>query len=453
MTDAAVPPRPGKLRLILFASGDFAFNLYWQSIMLFLLFYYTDALHLPVEVAALTYMVASIWDGIVNFVAGVLVDRRRGGGGFRGVLMVGAIPLGLSFVLAYLPPPGAGGWAVATVFAAHLMFRTAYAAVNVPYLALSARISVDSGDRALVAGLRMWFGTAALVAVTLGTARIGGWLSGGQGATVFLAAAIAFACVATALLLMVGAGVREIPVTVQDAPASLAACLSSLARNRAFVTLNAATMAMIVAATVLTKSVLYYYKYYLGDEPASQVALAAMGVAGAVAVPLWIQGCRWIGARSAWFASAALGIALLLAFGLGNVRSAGVMQTFLMAMQVAMTGLNIVFWAMLPNTIEYGQRMTGLRVEGTVFGLAALLQRTAIGVATGLLGGLMDAVGFVADGDQSAATLAGIRWIVALVPMAFLALSMWLMTRNPLTRDAHAAIVEELEAERRRHPK
>ena len=62
-------------RLLLFAFGDFAFNLFWQSIMLFLLFYYTDALELPIEVAATTYMVASIWDGIANFAAGVLVDR------------------------------------------------------------------------------------------------------------------------------------------------------------------------------------------------------------------------------------------------------------------------------------------------------------------------------------------------------------------------------------------
>ena len=31
--------RPSKPRLLLFAFGDFAFNLFWQSVMLFLLFY------------------------------------------------------------------------------------------------------------------------------------------------------------------------------------------------------------------------------------------------------------------------------------------------------------------------------------------------------------------------------------------------------------------------------
>ena len=57
------------------------------------------------------------------------------------------MPLGLTFVLSYMPPMAKGAWAVASVFVAHLLFRTAYAAVNVPYLAMTARVSADPGDR------------------------------------------------------------------------------------------------------------------------------------------------------------------------------------------------------------------------------------------------------------------------------------------------------------------
>ena len=118
--------------MLLFAFGDFAFNLYWQSVMLFLLFYYTEALELPMAVAATTYMVASIWDGIANFIAGVYVDRRQDGLKFGTLLTVGSVPLALTFVLAYLPPPNSGIFGVAMVFVGHLLFRTAYAAVNMP---------------------------------------------------------------------------------------------------------------------------------------------------------------------------------------------------------------------------------------------------------------------------------------------------------------------------------
>ena len=124
--------RPSRPRLLLFAFGDFAFNLYWQSIMLFLLFYYTDALAIPIAVAATTYMVASVWDGIANFVAGVWIDRRRHSFRYGPLLVAGAIPLGLSFILTYLPPPATGPIAIAIVFVAHLLFRSFYAGVNVP---------------------------------------------------------------------------------------------------------------------------------------------------------------------------------------------------------------------------------------------------------------------------------------------------------------------------------
>ena len=81
------------------------------------------------------------------------------------------------------------------------------------------------------------------------------------------------------------------------------------------------------------------------------------------------------------------------------------MQLFLIGMQVMSVGLNFVFWAMLPNTIEYGEQATGLHVEGAVFGVAALLQRIAIGIATAILGWSFASAGYVANVQQSAATL------------------------------------------------
>jgi GPH family glycoside/pentoside/hexuronide:cation symporter len=110
------------------------------------------------------------------------------------------------------------------------------------------------------------------------------------------------------------------------------------------------------------------------------------------------------------------------------------MQGFLIAMQAMIVGLNFIFWAMLPNTIEYGERETGFHVEGTVFGMAALLQRIAIGVATAIYGWSFDKAGYVANVQQSEATLTALRMIVALVPLCFFALSCAAMALNPLGR-------------------
>ncbi|MFL6764680.1 MAG: MFS transporter [Sphingomicrobium sp.] len=430
--------RPSKPRLLLFAFGDFAFNLFWQSIMLFLLFYYTDALSIPIGVAATTYMVASIWDGIANFVAGVLVDRRHESFRYGALLAAGGLPLGLSFVLTYLPPIGSGGWAIGGVFVAHLLFRTFYAGVNVPYLAMTARISADPGDRAFVAGTRMMFGTAASVLVALTTVPVGRWLMGAGAARAYFGAAVLFACLGAAILLVVGLTYRELAPPRLPLPGSLKAALISVARNRAFLSLNAAMMAMIVAVTVLSKGVLYYFKYLLNDPDAGQLALASMGLVGGIAVPLWMLLGRYLGLRALWLIASGVAMTALVLFTLGSFDGTRPMQLFLVGVQAAVVGLHFTFWAMLPNTIEFGEAATGVHVEGTVFGVAALLQRVAIGIATAILGWSFASAGYVANVHQSLGTLVAMRATVALVPLGFLALSCAAMLLNPLGRRPQA---------------
>ena len=426
---------PSKARLLLFAFGDFAFNLFWQSIMLFLLFYYTDALELPIAVAATTYMVASIWDGIANFIAGVLVDRKHDSFRYGPLLVAGAVPLSLTFVLTYLPPVAKGSWAVASVFVAHLLFRTAYAGVNVPYLAMTARVSADPGDRAFVAGMRMLFGTAAAVTVALGTIPVGHWLTGSNAAQAYFGAAVLFACIAALILFLVGATYREAAQPHRPQPRDVKALLGSLIRNRGFVALNTAMMAMIVAITVLSKSVLYYFKYLLNEPDAGQLALASMGLVSGIAIPLWMLLGRYVGLRALWLIAAGFGMVALVTFSAVHFEGARTMQLFLIGMQVMSVGLNFVFWAMLPNTIEYGERETGLHVEGAVFGMAALLQRIAIGIATAILGWGFASAGYVANVRQTAETLERMRETVAFAPLLFLALSCVAMVLNPLGRE------------------
>ena len=440
-------PRTPRAALVLFAFGDFAFNLYWQSAMLFLLFYYTEALGLAVGWASLTYMAALVLDGVASLAVGVWADRHRDGG-YRRYLMIGAAPLGLSFALAYLPPGWAGSAAGIVVFATHLMFRTAYAAVNIPYLAMTARVSGDSGDRALIAGMRMAFGTAAMVTVSLGTVPIGRWLTGSGGAPAYAAAAMLFAVAGTLILIAVARGVRErVPAEDAAEPAaggapdasraaapSLRATFAALAGNRAFVALNAAMVAVIVAATFLSKSVLYYFKYALGDEAAGQGALATMGLVAALAVPVWTLICRRAGGRATWMLVAVPLMLILAGFAVVPAQRVGEMRLFLAAAQLLLIGMHIVFWAMLPNTVEWGARASGMRLEGGVFGLAALLQRIAMGLATGLFGLVLSAIGWHGHGAQEPATIAALALAVALVPLTGIAASVALMFANPLRR-------------------
>lgn len=113
-----------KWRLLVFASGDFAFNLYWQSVVLYLMFYYTEELHLPIALASLGYAIATIWDGIAGLMVGLFADRIARPERYRFALVVGTVPLGLSFALAYTALPVSEEWQFGWILTGHLIFRT-----------------------------------------------------------------------------------------------------------------------------------------------------------------------------------------------------------------------------------------------------------------------------------------------------------------------------------------
>lgn len=424
--------RPSRARLALFAAGDFAFNLYWQSVMLYLLFYYTDAVRLQVEVAAATYMVASIWDGIASFIVGTIADRRGSARHYQLALTLGALPLGICFTLLYLVPAKLDFWGIALILGIHMLFRTAYALVNIPYLAMSARISANSDDRAFVAGLRMLAGTAAAVIVALATRPVGAWLMGEGGARAYLGAAILYASIATIILWIVGASFRDGPLPV-DPGQSLRASLASAFANRAFMALGMAMIAMIIGVTILNKSVLYYFKYRLGDEKAGQFALAAMMAISAVAVPMWMLVARRIGVLAVWFIANGVCVAGLLYMAVAAPDTVRSMQTLLTVLQAAIVGLNFVVWALIPDAIDYGHRQTNIRAEGTIYGLTALLQRVAIGLATGILGITFERAGFIANIAQRPEALAAMRASITLIPLSFFVIAAVVMLLNPLS--------------------
>ncbi|MCW6536420.1 MFS transporter [Sphingomonas lycopersici] len=439
--------RLGWRRMLAFASGDFAFNLYWQSVSLYLLFYYTEAMGISAATAGFIYMIASICDGLVDPLIGYAADRTRTRWGrYRPWLLVGAVPLAIGFGLLYFHPPLEGGALVVAVAAAHLLFRSLYAAVNVPYAALTASITRSAAERATIAGMRMVFGTGAYVVVALSTQPIARVVTGSRdGAFGFFVAACLFALIAAPIMLMVFAISRE--REAGPAPAGRSARhWQAVFRNRAFWTLVLAGTVLIACYTIYAKSVLYYFKYVLRDESGAPTALALAGAIGLVVVPLWMLVERRLGKRAIWFVSCAIFGVGLIAFALFPPGAGWPIRLFLIAMQAGFLGINFAYWGLLPDTVEYGEWRSGERAEGLVFGLALLFQKIALGLGAGAFGLALGRIGYVANQPQTPAALAGMRAVMVLLPLTGAALSALILWFNPLRRGVHDTIVAEIAA-------
>lgn len=426
------PPPAPRAALLLFGAGDFAFNLYWQAVNLYLLFFYIDTLRLAPALAGTLFLIGAVWDGVADFVAGVVAERMRRP--YCWLVGWGALPLGLSFVAMFAAP--AGAWALA--LAGQIAFRTLYAFTNIPYSAWTTRLAGTSAERSLLAGLRMVFGAVAATLVAGALPRLVTML-GGYGP-----ASAALAALGVPALLAIAWRVPERrPAVAATLRPRIGPALALLARNRAFVALNVAAAAGAAAAALTTQSVLYYFRYVLADDPAGPRALAAMAFASLIATPVWTIAARRAGARAAWLIACGLALALPVGFVLVPVPGVAAATLFLLGMQVAFAGFGLGAWTLLPDSVDWGAARSGVRVEAIAFGTFALAQKAALAAAGFAIGAIYQANGFVAGAAQGTASLAAIRWLMLAGPALLLLAALAAVLALPLRKDTLATLAAD----------
>lgn len=436
------------VRKILIGSGDFGLNLYWQSSSLFLLYFYTEVLGLSPVVAGTIYMTALVWDAAIDPIVGALADRTRSRWGpHRPYLIIGALPLAVSFVMLFTLPTLGVGSVVALATVSHFLFRTLYALVAIPYAALFANVTRDSGERATMAGIRMVFALVSgivIAAVTLPVARLlggdaRGWAILGVGysglASVFLWISAAAA----------NQGDERDNAQLQDS-VELVRSLWTIALNRPLLIVLGIVLISSFASTFFSKNVLYFFKYVRHDEGFGGTALAIMAAAAALAAPIWARVARSVGKRNALITGLII-YSLGLAFWyLARESSYGVLAGALVLIGIGASSSYVCFWAMLPDTVEYGEWRTGVRTESLLFGFAIFAQKGALGLGAGALGLSLGWIGLVSNAEQSMSTLHGLSLMMTGVPLAGAVASIALASCYTIDSAAHERFMEEIAA-------
>ncbi|CCA90671.1 MFS transporter [Novosphingobium sp. PP1Y] len=381
-----------------YSVGNFGLNIYWQSLTYFLLFFYTDILGLSGATAGAIYMTASIFDAVIDPIAGALMDRTRTRWGrYRPWIAVGAAPLALSFTLLYLAPDLEGRVLVVAVTASHLLFRVCYTTVAVPFSSLTARLSRDQAVRTQLTALNVLFASAAGPVVALCTQPLVA-MAGGASNNGFFWAAVLGGIVATATFILVAAVTREpdddAAELQRDHPPKSFASFASISGNRAFMLLIGGLLFATLNTTVISKSLIYYFKYVVGNEEESRAALTFATTAAFVLVPAWAWVARRLGKRWLWISATLVGLSGVAFMALAQPTASIPTTATFAVMQTGTVGIAVAYWAMLPDTVEYGEWANGIRHESFLFGVFMFVQKIGLGLAAGLFGSLLSVVGY-----------------------------------------------------------
>lgn len=445
---SATSQRLGWGQKIGYGSGDFAFNLYWQGISLYLFYFYTDVLGLPNAMAGIIYAIGSFWDAGTDPIMGYLADRTRTRWGrYRPYLLFVPIPMALGYIMLLWHPGDMSVTSLGIVaLIGQLVFRLLFTMASTPYSALMARMTQNSEDRAGMAGARMLFAYLGAFSVV---ALAGGLLENADNdSDAFMSLAIISGLLATVIFWICFAICREPPESdAEDLRPTIKQTFASLKQNTPFLIVFAAVILMTTGVTVIGKTIIYFFEYQMGDRNGAQIALMAFGLTGLLVIPFWTFVTLKTSKRFVWMVGSFFLSLALIAFLFNPAESQNAVILNYIAISFGAGAFAITFWGMLPDTVEYGEWKTGYRVESMVFGFATFAQKSAVALSALILGVLLDVIGYQAGVEQSEATLSGLRMIIVFVPLAGVVASVACIYFYPLSPQRHAGIVAELKAQ------
>ncbi|GIL41681.1 MFS transporter [Roseiterribacter gracilis] len=431
---ACESPAPLALRRKLgFAVGDFGLNLYWQSINLFLLYFYTDVFKISAWWAGTIFFLASIWDGAADPLVAILADRTNSRfGSYRPYLLFGAIPLACAFVAAFSHPGFSGAALIVYALVMHIALRTAYTVLNIPYAALSARMPANVEDRTSMVGYRMQFAYLGALTVTFLLPVLVQKFGGDDTAVGYRTAAACIGALSVAVFLLCFFGTSEAKHsgtersglgTWRDLLQDARGFFHIARHSRVLLRVLAALALFSIALTFFHKNLVYLLKYEFARLDMLQYILPLCALANLIVIPLWVQVIHRYGKRAAWIAGSAVMIAGLFSLYLVP-RDMFALAVLVLVVISAGSGAHAVcIWSLLPDVVDEHGRRFGRRDEAKVFGLWSFLQKVTVGASAMLLGVLLGEIGLVADAAQSDATLRGLRTIMCLLPILCLTAS------------------------------
>ena len=429
--------------LVGYGLGDFGINLYFISVMTYLLYFYTDVFGITAAAASGVFLVARVIDAVTDPVMGMLAERTRTRlGRMRPYLLYGAVPLGIISVLTFTVVEGSDTFKLWWAYTTYIVFGLLYTLVTIPYAALTASLTTDSHERTRLSTVRMACAFSGGYAVSVGMfPLVERFETPAEG---FFWVMLGFAVVATLLIWLTYGGTEE---RVQPPPKQKLAFSDSLRavfRNPPLLVVMVLFCGGMLSFTVRQAATVYFFKYNLNRpdliDDFFAVTLGAM-ILGLVSVP-WLA--RKLGKARAIIAGSVLTFAGLL--GLYLTPYGEIQTIFVCGVIIALgaTPIAVLGWAMIPDTVEYAQWRHGVRADGAVFSFASFFQKLAKAIGGAGVAAFLGAAGYMANTEQNEATLSAIHNLMTLVPMGIVVVTAFAASMYTLDRHRHREILDEL---------
>lgn len=426
-----------------YGMGDFAFNLAYQTIIFYLMYYFTDVFVIGAAAAGTIFLVSKLWDAVSDPLMGIISDHTKlKMGSKRPYLLIGALPLGISLFLLFASPDLPEGMRIQYGYLTFILFCTAITVVSIPYGALTPAMTLDMHERSVLTGYRMAFAIiGTLVAAGATKALVGIFPNETAG---FRGVSLAYGLIIALVTIITFASTKE-KIHTQEKHLSLAQQFRLVFSNRPFVILAIATILFMIAVNMMGIVVSYYFKYNLKNEAMIPVAFIALLVTATVFLPLFVHLNKRLDKRRSYIVGMSILAAALVLLYL--IKGAGIPVTIAIFVLggIGMAANWLSPWAMIPDTVEYSEWKMGARREGILIGSFFFCFKFGSAISGFLVGLGLNLVGYVPNVEQSAASLQGIHMLLTIVPLLFLVAGIVTIWFYPINEEYYKMMLSKIQ--------
>jgi GPH family glycoside/pentoside/hexuronide:cation symporter len=413
--------------------GDLASVLFWQTIMVYLLFFYTDVFGLTAKAAGWMFFVSRISDAIFDVVIGMTADRTKSRWGkFRPYILWGAVPLAVSAVLAFSTPNFADTGKLIYAYITFISFMFLYSTVNIPYTALLGVISGDPVERADAATSKFIGAFTAGIIVSATALPLAKYFGEGNDAKGWHLTMMIYAVAAVVFLLVTFLSTNERVQPIAKEKTNVGRDLEDIIQNAPWISLFIVTILFILFVCIRMNVTTHYFKYYVGEQEVSlfgtthkygfEVLASAFNTVGQVlsliGVALVPFFARFLGRKKA--AIVLFVTALVCTGSFYFFKPENLMLIFVFQAIGSLAGgpISALLWIMYADTADYSEWKTGRRATGLVFSASIMSNKLGWAFGSMIAAFILDKTGFVANVVQNINVLNGLKEMMSVIPVA-----------------------------------
>lgn len=422
----------------------------------FLTIYYTNVLGITGGVIGVLFLTARFIDAFADVTVGRMSDLTKltKEGRFRPWIRWAKWPFCAIIVIIFLPfvKDFPETIKIGYIFITYLLYGVCLSCFNIPYGSLASAISSDPDHRASLSIYRS-VGSAVgaggvgfvLPLIVYTTSKSGQQLL--SGTRLFYCAIgcviLSFIC----YILLYKMTTERVRVEKKE-NVKMTVLLKGMFTDRALMALVIVDLVVVITTSLLGVTTTYMFTDYFRSKQALSIALLFTYGTTIILAPF----AKWLnskfGKKEASSVALLFAAAMYLIMYLLHLHNAWIYLVMLLFATFGTAMFNLMIWAFITDVIDNHQYVTGLREDGTVYGVNSFARKVAQAIAGGAGGFLLAIVGYKTSTSggaaQSEAVLNRIYAAANLVPFVLLLIAgLTLIFWYPLSKDR----IHEVDAE------